>query len=87
MLLNAAKCSYMHFLKESLLKLNQSRSRLYEQLRRRPKQHFAQNSELYACAYNTSAVPLKKQAFLRRAKLARFCEPRMTPEPLDPPLT
>ena len=77
----------MHFLKETLLKLNQDRSRLQEQLRRRPKQHFAQNFKLYACAYNTSAVPLKKQAFLRRAKLARFCEPRMTPEPLDPPLT
>ena len=85
--LNAAKCGYMHFLKETLLKLNQDRSRLHEQLRRRPKQHFAQNLKLYTCAYNPSAVPFKKQTFLRRAKLARFCEPRMTPEPLDRPLT
>ena len=77
----------MHFLKETLLKLNQDRSRLQEQLRRRPKQHFAQNLKLYTCAYNPSAVPFKKQTFLRRAKLARFCEPRMTPEPLDRPLT
>ena len=87
MRLNAAKCGYMHFLKETLLKLNQDRSRLQEQLRRRPKQHFAQNLKLYTCAYNPSAVPFKKQTFLRRAKLARFCEPRMTPEPLDRPLT
>ena len=59
------------FFKEPLLKLYQSRSRLYEQLRRRPKQHFAQNYILYPNGTLKLAPDRKNQRKMRTAKSAR----------------
>ena len=74
-------------LKHTLKKLDQDHSRLYEQLRTRPRQHFSQNFKMETFTCITGTAPSKKQAFRRRAKKARFRTPRMTPEPLDRPLT
>ena len=62
-------------------------SLLYEQLGNRPRQHFLQNFKLNTFEPIASTVSSKKQTFRRRAKKPRFRTPRMTPEPLDRPLT
>ena len=74
-------------LKHTLKTLDQDHSRLYEQLRRRPRQHFSQNFKMETFTCITGTAPSKKQAFRRRAKKARFRTPRMTPVPLHRPLT
>ena len=75
------------FIKETLRKLDWIRSQLYEQLRRRPRQHFLQNFKLKTLKPIAGAVSSKKRTFRRRAKKARFRTPRMTPVPLHRPLT
>ena len=77
----------MSSLKHTLRKLDQDDSRLYEQLRTRPRQHFSQNFKMETFICVTGTAPSKKQAFQRRAKKARFRTPRMTPVPLHRPLT
>ena len=57
------------FFKESLLKLNLHRSRLYEQLRRRPNQHFAQNYILYANGTLKLAPDCKNRRKMRTQKM------------------
>ena len=74
-------------LKHTLKTLDQDHSRLYEQLRRRPRQHFSQNFTTETFTYIAGTTPSKKQAFRRRAKKARFRTPRMTSIPLHRPLT
>ena len=57
------------FFKESLLKLNLHRSRLYEQLRRRPNQHFAQNYILYPNGTLKLAPDCKNRRKMRTQKM------------------
>ena len=55
--------------KESLLKLNLDRYRLYEQLRRRPNQHFAQNYILYPNGTLKLAHDCKNRRKMRNKKM------------------
>ena len=57
------------FTKETLRKLDWIRSQLYEQLRKRPKQHFAQNLMLYINGTTNAASGCKKQRKLRRQEM------------------
>ena len=72
---------------KTLKENKKTRSLLYEQLRRRPRQHFLQNFKLKTFKPIAGAVSSKKRTFRRRAKRARFRTPRMTPVPLHRPLT
>ena len=58
-------------LKKPLKKLNHGRSRLYEQLGKRPKQHFAQKNKLYTIATSNLAPAFKNKEKMRGAKSAR----------------
>ena len=62
---NAAKCSYNVFFKETLSKLHIIISRLYEQLRERPKAHFSQIFKLYTLQHTRGPHSVKTAHFLQ----------------------
>ena len=68
MRLNAAKCGYNVFFKETLSKLQIIISRLHEQLRERPKAHFSQDLKL---RYRKTIDPHKHAENWTKRKMRR----------------
>ena len=60
------------FIKETLIKLDWIRSQLYEQLRRRPKQHFSQNYILYTIRTLKLTPGCKNQRKRRSQKISKI---------------